>query len=90
MLETMERWVETHPGVGLMAPAGHRSPAISALRLSEGRPPAAILQALSERGYLIGGGLDPRHGPVIRIGHMGDLEPEHLVRLLGELEGLLA
>jgi len=89
MLETMERWIAAHPAVGLMAPAGRRSPAISTLLLPEGRNPAVVMQTLAERGYLVGGALDPRHGPVIRIGHMGDLEPPHLEALLGELEGLL-
>lgn len=90
MLETMERWIAAHDQVRLMAPAGRRSPAISSLLLPESHPPAGVLQSLAERGYLVGGALDHRHGPVIRIGHMGDLEPVHLEALLAELEQLLA
>ena len=72
-----------------MAPVGRRSPAISALLLPEGRAPDAVIQSLAERGYLVGGALDRRHGPVIRIGHMGDLETVHLEALLAELEQLI-
>jgi len=90
MLETMEAWIAAHGAVRLMAPAGRRSPAISALLLPDGPAPATVMQSLAERGYLVGGALDPRHGPVIRIGHMGDLEPVHLEALLHELAGLLS
>jgi aspartate aminotransferase-like enzyme len=90
MLETMERWIDAHGQVRLMAPPGKRSPAISALVLPDGRAPATVMQSLEERGYLVGGALDRRHGPVIRIGHMGDLEPLHLEALLAELTSLLA
>jgi aspartate aminotransferase-like enzyme len=48
-----------------------------------------VLAALEARGYLAGGGLDPRHGNLIRIGHMGDLEPSHLASLLAQLEEVL-
>jgi len=90
MLETMERWIGAQDQVRLMAPAGRRSPAISALLLPERHAPATVMQSLAERGYLVGGALDHRHGPVIRIGHMGDLEPVHLEALLAELTRLLA
>jgi aspartate aminotransferase-like enzyme len=89
MLETLERWVTTRPGLGLLAPAGARSPAISALTLPSGTAPAGLMKALFERGYLVGGPLDPKHGPLIRIGHMGDLEPSHLEALLETLAELL-
>jgi aspartate aminotransferase-like enzyme len=90
MLETMEAWVGAHDRVRLMAPPGARSPAISAVRLPESLPPAPVIEALAERGFLVGGALDPRHGPILRIGHMGDLTPDHLAALLGAIEGILA
>ena len=90
MLETLERWVAAHPEVRLLAPPGRRSPAISALLLPPAHAPAAVLQRLEERGFLAGGPLDPRLGSVIRIGHMGDLEPRHLEGLLSELSRVLA
>jgi aspartate aminotransferase-like enzyme len=90
MLDTMEAWVAAHPSVAMMAGPGERSPAISALRLPETRTPAAVMEALGERGFLVGGALDSRHGPILRIGHMGDLTPDHLAELLAAIEGILA
>jgi len=89
MLELLERWVAAHPEVSLLARAGARSPAISALLLPTGRRAVDVLSALEQRGFLVGGPLDHRHGSLIRIGHMGDLEPHHLQDLLGTLEQLL-
>jgi aspartate aminotransferase-like enzyme len=89
MLELLERWVDSRRDVRLLAPAGARSPAISTLVLPEGRRAAPVIEALERSGYLVGGPLDPRHDAVIRIGHMGDLEPEHLAGLLDRLGGLL-
>jgi aspartate aminotransferase-like enzyme len=37
----------------------------------------------------VGGALDPRHGQIVRIGHMGDLEPVHLARLFDTLDAIL-
>lgn len=89
MLRAMERWVAARTDVRLLAPAGRRSPAISALVLPPGREPAGVLRALGDRGFLAGGPLDSAHGPVLRIGHMGDLEPVHLEALLATLDELL-
>jgi aspartate aminotransferase-like enzyme len=89
MGEIMAAWAENHPRTPLLAPPGRRSPAISSLRLPAGHEPGAVAGALEERGYLVGTGLDPRHGALLRIGHMGDLEPEHLAGLLAELEEVL-
>jgi aspartate aminotransferase-like enzyme len=90
MLELLERWVADRHDVRLLAPQGARSPAISTLVLPQGRNAAALIEGLERIGYLVGGPLDHRHGAVIRIGHMGDLEPEHLSLLLDRLSELLA
>jgi aspartate aminotransferase-like enzyme len=37
------------------------------------------------RGFTLAGGLGDLAERVIRIGHMGDLEPAHLEPMLGEL-----
>lgn len=89
MLALLTRWVAAHGDVRFMAPEGARSAAVSALVLPG--PPSALtlIRALGERGYLVGGALDLRHGPIIRIGHMGDLEPVHLQALLDTIEELL-
>ena len=49
----------------------------------------AVLAALDKRGYLAGGPLESAHGSIIRIGHMGDLEPQHLDGLLAILKEIL-
>ncbi len=73
-----------------MTPEGTvRSPAISSIVLPERFRAAAVLDELEHRGYLVGGALDPRHGQIVRIGHMGDLEPVHLARLLDTLDAIL-
>jgi len=90
MLELLEGWVAGRGDMRLLARAGARSPAISALLLPEGRRPAEVMDALERDGYLVGGALDQRHGALIRIGHMGDLEPRHLSALLDHLSELIA
>ena len=88
LLATMERWVAGRSDVKFFA-TGPRSPAISTLVLPPGRRSVVIREALEQRGFQVGGPLDARHGEVIRIGHMGDLEPAHLSTLLGALDELL-
>lgn len=89
MRDTMEGWVSSRSKIRLMAATGQRSPAVSALRLPPGTAHPDVLAALFQRGYLLGGPLDAAHGSVIRIGHMGDLAPEHLAGLLTTLEEIL-
>jgi aspartate aminotransferase-like enzyme len=89
MQETLERWVALRSAVSLMAAPGARSPAISTLRLPTGTAHQNVLDALFQREYLVGGPLVASHGSVIRIGHMGDLEPRHLTGLLTALEDVL-
>jgi aspartate aminotransferase-like enzyme len=72
-----------------VADEGRRSPTITALELPEGKEAAVIVRALEDRDWLIATGLAPVAQRVIRIGHMGDLEPAHLEGLLAELAGVL-
>jgi aspartate aminotransferase-like enzyme len=90
MLERLEQWVAARSDVRLLAAAGERSPAISTLVLPRPRGASEVMEALEQRGFLVGGPLDARHGAVIRIGHMGDLEPHHLDELLHHLSELLS
>ena len=90
MLRCMETWTAARSDVRLLARDGARSPAISSLVLPTSHTPADIMAAMDRVGYLIGGPLDARQQDIIRIGHMGDLEPVHLEALLGVLEGVLA
>ncbi len=90
MLELMESWVAPRGDVRLLARAGARSPAISSLVLPPSRKPGDVMAALGRADYLVGGPLDARQQDIIRIGHMGDLEPAHLEALLSVLDGVLA
>ncbi len=90
MLELLEGWVAARRDVRLLAREGARSPAISGLLLPEGRRAAEVIDALELRGFLVGGPLDRRQRSLLRIGHMGDLEPQHLTTLLDHLSELIA
>lgn len=84
----MAEWTADHTGVRALAGEGHRSPTVTALEVP-GHDPARLVAELERRGWLIATGLPPLAGQVIRIGHMGDLEVEHLDGLLAELEAVL-
>jgi aspartate aminotransferase-like enzyme len=85
MLEVMEAWAERHPDFRLLAPPGRRSWAVATLTPPEGRPAPALVRAMRARGFTLAGGLGDLAERVIRIGHMGDLTPEHLSAMLTEL-----
>jgi aspartate aminotransferase-like enzyme len=85
MLEVMEAWARSQPAFRLLAEPGRRSWAVATLS-----PPASvaapdIVRAMRARGFVLADGLGDLSGQVIRIGHMGDLGPEHLETMLGEL-----
>ncbi len=82
-------WADARSDLQLLAGPGRRSPTVSAVRLASGQDPVAIHRGLAARGFLVGLGLDPGHGPLLRIGHMGDVEPAELDELIAELEPLL-
>ena len=90
MRELADRWIATRSELRLMTPEGtERSPAVSSVVLPERFRAAAVLEELERRGFLVGGALDLRYGQIVRIGHMGDLEPAHLGRLLDVLDAIL-
>jgi aspartate aminotransferase-like enzyme len=86
MADQTARWAEglaTRDGaVGVLAPAGHRSPTVSALTL----PPAVrggdVVRAVGARGITVGGGYGRLRDQTFRIGHMGDHTPETLAGCL--------
>jgi aspartate aminotransferase-like enzyme len=88
LAERMYAWVGEHP-VELLAPEGRRSPTVSAIRLAAGSGAGPVVAALGEQGFAVGQSLVPGQESMLRIGHMGDLEPHHLEALLTALEPLL-
>jgi aspartate aminotransferase-like enzyme len=85
----MEAWCTGHSRFSLLAPPGSRSAAVSALRLPAGIASPAIVAALAARGWLAAPGLDTQSDALLRIGHMGDLEPSHLQAFLAALDALV-
>ena len=90
MAARVAEWVDQRSDVTLLAPAPTRSPAVSVLRMPAGRPSGPVVSAMEERGWLLATGLPPLGEAVLRVGHMGDLELEHLDAMLQDLDGVLA
>jgi aspartate aminotransferase-like enzyme len=88
LAERMWAWSETQPSVELVAPPNRRSPTVSALRLKRSDP-AQVVSSLEAAGFLVSRSLDPAHGPIIRIGHMGDIDVPQLEALFHSLEPLI-
>jgi aspartate aminotransferase-like enzyme len=86
MLGMMEAWVAAHPKWRFYAVEGRRSWTVSALQVPPGRSGRAVAQAMKAKGWTIGTGLDALADAMIRIGHMGDLAPEHFAPLLATLD----
>jgi aspartate aminotransferase-like enzyme len=86
-------WVEAMRadglGIAVLAPQGHRSPTVTCISLPDGRSGPEIVAAMRERGWVIGGGYSRLKESTIRIGHMGDHDPEVLDELLVSLGEVL-
>ena len=81
-------WAEAR-GLRVLALPERRSPTVTAIELPAGKKAGDIVAALEARDWLIASGLAPSVDGLIRIGHMGDLEPTHLEGLLAELSAVL-
>ncbi len=84
-----EAWA-TARGIEMLAPEGRRTPTVSVFRPPRGLNSAPVADALEAEGFLVGQAIDVDHGETLRIGHMGDLEVEHLDSLLTALEPLIS
>ena len=89
MAEMTWAWVDEmrERGVGLeiVASAGYRSPAVTAIRVPEGMTGPDVTASVAERGWLVGGGYGKLEASAFRVGHMGD----HTVGQVGGLLGVL-
>ena len=70
-------------GLGILAPAGARSPTVTAVVLPERLSGPDVARAVAERGYTIGAGYGRLRERTIRIGHMGEHTLDGLERCLG-------
>lgn len=73
----------------VVAPAGARSPTVTAVRVPAGLDPAAIVRAVKDRGFVIGAGYGALKGETFRIGHMGDHTTDGLGRCLEAVDDAL-
>ena len=76
-----ESWCATN-GLAILAIEGSRSPTVTAIRLPERITPGAMVKAVSERGFVIGGGYGTMKDVTFRVGHMGDHTPDRLALCL--------
>ncbi|HEX6057737.1 MAG TPA: alanine--glyoxylate aminotransferase family protein [Gemmatimonadaceae bacterium] len=95
MAERTYRWVEeTAARLGaamrVLAPAGSRSPTVTAVVLPAGLTGPDVARAVAERGYVIGAGYGRLRERTIRIGHMGEHTLEGLEGCLGVVAEVLA
>jgi len=92
MAEQTWAWVDARAarfGVGVLAPAGERSPTVTAVTLPEGLDSAAVVRAVAARGYTIGSGYGRLKATTFRVGHMGDHTPETLAGCLAACDDAL-
>ncbi|HRQ78623.1 MAG TPA: alanine--glyoxylate aminotransferase family protein [Gemmatimonadaceae bacterium] len=93
MQAMVERFVAERQaaGIGLtfQSPAGARSPSVSCLVLPAEREAREVVAAMLDRGFTIGRGYGQLQDSTIRIGHLGDLGPEHLAACLDALSEVL-
>ncbi len=75
--QTVEQWVtHTRESLGvelcMYARAGLRSPTVSAIALPVHISGEALVKAVAQRGFVIGGGYGKLKATSFRVGHMGD------------------
>ncbi|HEX6992460.1 MAG TPA: aminotransferase class V-fold PLP-dependent enzyme, partial [Gemmatimonadales bacterium] len=89
MARRVKEWAGQEPGVTLVGRDGYRSPTVSVLRLPERVVAREFIGAVASCGFQIASGLEPLADRHVRIGHMGDLQLEHLDALLEVMSGVL-
>jgi aspartate aminotransferase-like enzyme len=70
------------------APEG-ASPTVSCLKPPEGIEAPAVVQALKEEGFTVGGGYGVWKPTTFRIGHMGEVRMDDLERLLAKIDEIV-
>ena len=75
--------------IGILAPAGARSPTVSAITVPAGFTGGQIVKHVAEQGFVIGGGYGALKDQTFRIGHMGDHTVAGLTKCLTACETAL-
>jgi aspartate aminotransferase-like enzyme len=92
MAEQTYRWVDERAerfGLGVLAPAGERSPTVTAITLPERISGDDVVKGMAARGLTIGSGYGPVRRRSFRIGHMGDHTPDGIARCLEACDSVL-
>lgn len=76
--------------ISVLAPDGIRSPTVSVITLPQGLSTKEVREAISARGFTVGGGYGDLADTTFRIGHMGDHTLEGLQRCLQTCETAIA
>ena len=84
-----EAWA-ADSGFTYASDASGASPTVSCLRPPEGVDPRELVQRMAERGFTLGGGYGAWKPETIRIGHMGEVRPGDLERLLAAIDETVA
>ncbi len=87
MAEMARSWARTY--FELFPEPGYESPTVTTIRNTRGISVKDTLQELKKRGYAISNGYGKLKEKTFRIGHMGDLTPDELQRLLETLTEVL-
>ncbi len=86
-LALRQRTLEWAQARGLaLAPRSHPSPTVTCLRSPAGRCGSAMVERAAARGFVLGAGYGAWKQDTFRIGHMGEVQPADLNRLLRALE----
>jgi aspartate aminotransferase-like enzyme len=75
--------------LSIVAPEGSRSPTVTAIRLPTGLSAKEVRDAISAKGYTVGGGYGQLADSTFRIGHMGDHTRSGVERCLHACEGAI-
>jgi aspartate aminotransferase-like enzyme len=89
MRRMVEEWAPSRPHLSLLAAGEGGAHALSCFALPEGQPAVPLLAALETQGWRAARGVGGDGHRYLRIGHMGDVEPEHLSGLLTALGKVL-
>jgi aspartate aminotransferase-like enzyme len=76
--------------LGVVAAEGIRSPTVTAVRLPSGMSTKEVREAITARGFTVGGGYGQLSETTFRIGHMGDHTLDGLRRCLQACETAIA